>query len=110
MCRPTRTASSWSALLWTPGALVLYGNGQEIARWNNARISTVPSAILLDNVTGGWETEPLDDAQLPGDFVIDYVCVWQRKDLASPDDGPKTKCGHPGGSSQISRARGRWQL
>jgi beta-glucanase (GH16 family) len=82
-------------LLWTPGALVLYGNGQEIASWNNARISTVPSAILLDNVTGGWETEPLDDAQLPGDFVIDYVRVWQRKDLASPGDGPKPNAGTP---------------
>ena len=33
---------------------------------------------------------PLDDpARLPDDFVIDYVRVWQRKDLASEADGPR---------------------
>ena len=82
-------------LLWTPGLAVLYGNGRELARWNNPRISNVPSAILLDNVTGGWETESLDDSQLPGDFVIDYVRVWQRNDLATPEDGPKPNDGGP---------------
>ena len=44
-------------------------------------------------MTGGWETEALDDAQLPADFVLDYVRVWQRKDLATPDDGPKPNAG-----------------
>ena len=82
-------------LLWTPGALVLYGNGKESARWENPRVCSVESDILLDNVTGGWETEALDDAQLPGDFVVDYVRVWQRKDLASPEDGPKPNQGTP---------------
>ena len=80
-------------LLWTPESATLYGNGKELARWNNPRISNVPSAILLDHVTGGWETEALDDAQLPADFVLDYVRVWQRKDLATPDDGPKPNAG-----------------
>lgn len=82
-------------LLWTPGSAVLYGNGKEIAHWNNPRISDAPSNILLDNVTGGWETESLDDSQLPGDFVIDYIRVWQRNDLASPADGPKPNKGTP---------------
>ena len=31
---------------------------------------------------GGWDNDPLDDARLPADFVIDYVRVWQRRDLA----------------------------
>ena len=56
---------------------------------------TILGAILLDNVTGGWETESLDDSQLPGDFVIDYVRVWQRNDLATPEDGPKPNDGGP---------------
>ncbi len=80
-------------LLWTPESATLYGNGKELARWNNPRISNVPSAILLDHVTGGWETETLDDSQLPADFILDYVRVWQRKDLATPDDGPKPNAG-----------------
>jgi beta-glucanase (GH16 family) len=82
-------------LLWTPESAVLYGNGKEVARWNNPRISNVPSCILLDNVTGGWETESLDDSQLPGDFVVDYVRVWQRADLASEVDGAKPNKGTP---------------
>jgi beta-glucanase (GH16 family) len=82
-------------LLWTPESAVLYGNGKELARWKNPRISNAPSCILLDNVTGGWETEALDDAQLPGDFVVDYVRAWQRADLASEVDGPKPNKGTP---------------
>lgn len=77
-------------LLWTPGSAILYGNGKVVAHWKNPRISNVPSCFLLDHVTGGWETEPLDDAQLPADFVVDYVRAWQRKDLASPEDGFKS--------------------
>ncbi len=82
-------------LLWTPGSIVLYGNGKECARWTSPRVSNVSSAILLDNVTGGWETEMLDDSQLPGDFVVDYIRVWQRKDLASETDGPRPNKGTP---------------
>jgi hypothetical protein len=32
---------------------------------------------------GGWDNNDLDDARLPDDFTIDYVRVWQRKDLAA---------------------------
>ena len=46
-------------------------------------------------LTGGWESEPMDDAQLPSDFVFDYIRAWQRKDLASPEDGPKPNEGGP---------------
>lgn len=42
---------------------------------------------ILYLVTGGWDNNRLDDARLPDDFVIDYVRVWQRKDLASEVDG-----------------------
>ncbi|MEY3895000.1 MAG: hypothetical protein RLZZ214_519 [Verrucomicrobiota bacterium] len=80
-------------LLWTPDSAILYGNGKEVARWINPRISSIPSCFLLDHVTGGWETELLDDAQLPADFVLDYVRAWQRKDLATPDDGFKSSPG-----------------
>ena len=82
-------------LLWTPGSAVFYGNGKELFRWESPRISSVQSYIIFDLVTGGWEKEPIDDAQLPADFAIDYIRVWQRKDLASPEDGVKTNDGSP---------------
>lgn len=82
-------------MLWLPGQVVIYDNGVETARWETGRISNVESYLILDNITGGWETEPIDDAQFPTDFVIDYVRVWQRKDLASPVDGHKPNDGGP---------------
>ncbi len=76
-------------LLWTPGLAVFYANGKEFLRWENPRIADVQSYILFTAVSGGWDNLPLDDITLPSDFIIDYVRVWQRKDLASDEDGPK---------------------
>ncbi|MCW3095146.1 MAG: glycoside hydrolase family 16 [Chthonomonadaceae bacterium] len=73
-------------LLWTPGLAVYYCNGREIVRWQDPRVSDVPSDLMFDMVQGGWDNDPIDDSRLPADFVVDYVRVWQRKDLASPLD------------------------
>lgn len=72
-----------SGLLWTPGVAVFYCQGKEVARWENNRISSVPSNFLFTMPVGGWENEkhPVDE-ELPVDFVIDYVRAWQRDDLA----------------------------
>lgn len=75
-------------MLWTPGSVVFYTNGKETGRWDSPRISDVQSYVIFDHVMGGWEKVEIDDSQLPQDLVIDYVRVWQRKDLASPVDGP----------------------
>ncbi len=76
-----------AGLLWLPGKAVFYANGQEVGRWENERISSVRSVLMFDMVTGGWDNNALDDKQLPADFVIDWVRAWQRKDLASDQDG-----------------------
>jgi hypothetical protein len=80
-------------MLWTPGSLVIYQNGRVAGRWDCRRIGSIPSYIILQHITGGWETEGLDDEQLPSDMIFDYVRVWQRADLASPADGPKPNDG-----------------
>jgi hypothetical protein len=82
-------------MLWTPGLVVMYDNGREAARWESPRVGWIQSYFILQNITGGWESEPLDDRQLPGDMVFDYVRAWQRKDLATPADGPKPNLGGP---------------
>jgi beta-glucanase (GH16 family) len=82
-------------MLWTPGVAVYYGNGKEIGRWESERICNVQSHPILYMVSGGWANTPLDQEQLPADFVIDYIRVWQRADLASPEDGPKPNNGAP---------------
>ncbi len=81
---PDKDGYITSGLLWLPGLAVVYCNGQEFARWENPRICEIQSYIIFTAVSGGWDNDPIDDAQLPADFVIDYVRAWQRADLANP--------------------------
>jgi len=82
-------------MAWTPGLAIMYANGKETARWASPRIGSIQEYIILTMISGGWESEPMDDAQLPADIVYDYIRVWQRKDLATPGDGPKPNEGGP---------------
>ena len=66
-------------------------NGHEVLRWKDPRVSNVPSILMFILPTGGWDNTPLVDSRLPAEFAIDYVRVWQRKDLASAPDSVKEK-------------------
>ncbi|MDX9978508.1 MAG: glycoside hydrolase family 16 protein [Lentisphaeria bacterium] len=85
--RPDVDGFLTAGLLWTPGSAVYYCNGQIVAEWRNDRVSSVQSYPMFDLVTGGWDNDPLDDGRLPADFTIDYIRIWQRRDLASAADG-----------------------
>jgi hypothetical protein len=74
--------------------MIVYGNGMEIWRWESPRISSQESFMILQNEIGGWDNERVDDSTLPADYVVKYIRVWQRKDLATPEDGPKPNQGH----------------
>jgi len=90
-----------AGLLWTPGSAVMYNNGRELFRWEGTRVGDVESYIAFDLVSGGWTVRDVyvntrrDDAKLPDDFIIDYVRVWQRKDLTTPEDGLKPNKSDP---------------
>jgi beta-glucanase (GH16 family) len=79
---PDKDGFVTSGLLWTPGELVFYCQGQEIGRWKNERIMSVPGHLMFTLPAGGWDNDWLDDARLPDEFLIDYVRVWQRTDRA----------------------------
>ena len=87
--QPDKDGFITTGLLWTPGVAVYYANGRELTRWENPRISNVPEILMFTLPMGGWDNNALDEKQLPEDFTIDYVRVWQRKDLASAGDGTK---------------------
>jgi beta-glucanase (GH16 family) len=71
-----------AGLLWLPGLAVFYCNGEEVGRWENDRICAEPSSILYTMPIGGWDNESAPvDSELPAEFKIDYVRVWQRADL-----------------------------
>jgi beta-glucanase (GH16 family) len=88
--QPDKDGFLTCGLLWTPGSAVYYCNGREVMRWEDPRISHVPAMLMFTLPQGGWDNSIVKDARLPDDFVIDYVRVWQRKDLASASDGKKT--------------------
>jgi beta-glucanase (GH16 family) len=69
-----------AGLLWLPGKAVYFCNRKEVARWESPRVSSVPSLIRFTHVSGGWDNDPIDDRQLPDDFVIDYVRCWQLRE------------------------------
>ena len=93
--RPDKDGYITCGLLWTPGSAIYYCNAKEVLRWENERVSDLQEYIMFDMVSGGWDNLPLDNAKLPDDFVIDYVRVWQRKDLATPEDGLQPNKGDP---------------
>jgi len=77
-------------LLWTPGLAIYYCNGKEVARLEGDRVSNVTSDLMFTMPGGGWEQSVPNDEDLTAgknEFIIDYVRVWQRKDLALPTDG-----------------------
>ena len=80
-------------MLWLPGSLSFYGNGELFWKWESPRVADEPMYLQFQNQLGGWDNDALDDSQLPADFEIDYIRVWQREDLASDDDGPKPNAG-----------------
>jgi beta-glucanase (GH16 family) len=102
---PDKDGFITTGLYWTPGSIVCYAQGKQILSWKSPRISSVPSYIMFDMVSGGWDNDPLDDARLPDDFVIDYVRAWQRKDLASAVDGPKPNKGLPSSLDDATPAK-----
>lgn len=78
------TPDGWHAfgMLWEPGKLTWYIDGQKKAEWVNERVGQVPCHMLLSLQLGGWATKDIDMSKINETFDIDYVRVWQRKDLA----------------------------
>jgi beta-glucanase (GH16 family) len=86
--QPDKDGYVTAGLLWTPGSAVFYANGAEVLRFDSPRVASVPENIILNMAIGGWDNNHLDpkNLQLPADFIINYVRVWQRRDLASDVD------------------------
>lgn len=80
-------------MLWLPGHLSFWGNGEKFWQWESPRVMSEPAFLELQNQIGGWDNDPIDDTKLPADFEIDYIRVWQRRDLATPADGHKPNAG-----------------
>jgi len=65
---------------WEPEAVVWYVDGVERMRFADARaITGTPSYLVLNLAVGGRQAGPPDDpGGSPGDYLVDYVRVWDR--------------------------------
>lgn len=70
-----------AGILWEPERIVWYLNGEPVARWESVSVPSAPIYLKLCAQIGGWGGYRVDDDRLPYDFLVDYVKVWQRKDL-----------------------------
>ena len=80
---PTRNGWHNYGMLWEPGKITFYIDGTKTLEFTSPRVCSVPSYILLNAQTGG-HAGPVEDAKLPDSMQVEYVRVWQRKDLANP--------------------------
>lgn len=69
-----------AGVLWEPGKISFFCNGKLVGVWENERVCNVPCYMLFTMPFGGWGTDG-SVGKLPDHFEIDYVRVWQRKDL-----------------------------
>ena len=77
-----------AGFLWEPGKVTWYCNGQPVGSWEDERVANVGASLKYTVQMGGWAGNEVDDAALPDDFVVDWVRVWQRRELLEP--GKKT--------------------
>ncbi|NND90544.1 MAG: family 16 glycosylhydrolase [Granulosicoccus sp.] len=67
------------SVLWEPGLVVWYIDGQEVRRISGPRVSDEPMNIIAHLVMGSdWIGSPSEGA-LPATFEIDYIRAWQRQ-------------------------------
>ena len=73
-------------VLWDPGLVIWYIDGQEVKRLSGSQIGRQEMNIVLYLVTGSdWtpppviETATAEGASVPLQFEIDYVRAWQRE-------------------------------
>jgi beta-glucanase (GH16 family) len=93
--KPDRDGFITVGLLWLPGQATVYYNGKQALHLDSPRIGDVQASIKFDLLLGGANKLRDEGLTFPDDLIVDYVRVWQRKDLATPQDGPKPNAGDP---------------
>jgi beta-glucanase (GH16 family) len=69
---------------WEPGSLTWYVDGVQVYHRDRTTTSwfdevfTKPYNLRLNLQAGGWLGDPDAGTPFPGDFVVDYVRVWQH--------------------------------
>lgn len=64
---------------WMPGTLIFYIDGIETYRIVDANVSQQEMYVIANQAVGGWWAgSPDATTPLPGEFLLDYIRVYQR--------------------------------
>jgi len=75
---PTNDGYHVYGMYWEPGRITFYIDGVETWKYENARVGSVASYIILSQQMGGWSGNSIaDDAGLPATMYVDYVYTWE---------------------------------
>ncbi len=68
------------AVDWKPGTLIFYINGIEVHRITDAKVSRQEMYVIANTALGGWWAgSPDETTPFPGEYIIDYIRVYQRR-------------------------------
>ena len=75
---PTSDGYHVYGMYWEPGRITFYIDGKETWKYENERVGSVASYILLSHQLGGWSgNSDIDDARFPATMYVDYVYAWE---------------------------------
>ena len=67
------------AVEWSPGTLVFFVDGIETKRIVDINVSQQEMYVLANQAVGGWWAgSPDETTPVPGEYIIDYIRVYQR--------------------------------
>ena len=83
--QPTSDGFHTYGMEWSEGKMKFYIDGVFKWSYNNSRVSSVESYLILSHQLGGWNgsgNTSILDSDLPADMIIDYVKVYKSGTLA----------------------------
>ena len=67
------------AVEWKPGTIIFYINNIEVHRVVDSKVSQQEMYVIANTALGGWWAgSPDNTTPFPGEFVIDYIRVYQK--------------------------------
>lgn len=68
------------AVDWRPNTLVFYVDGVEVHRITDPKVSRQEMYIIANTALGGWWAgSPDDNTPFPGEYILDYIRVYQKR-------------------------------
>ncbi len=75
---PTNDGYHVYGMYWEPGRITFYVDGEKTWRYENQRVGSIASYILLSHQLGGWSGNAnIYDPSFPATMYVDYVYTWE---------------------------------